>query len=50
MNIALAALASLTVSRDEDYINDNENEPKNEDIDENKSVNHDVNRPPAIAE
>jgi hypothetical protein len=46
MNTALATLASLTASRDEDYTNNDENEPKNK----NKSMNHDVDRPPAAAE
>jgi hypothetical protein len=54
MNTALAALASLAASRDEDYTNDDENEPENEDIDENenenKPVDHGVDGPPAIAE
>jgi hypothetical protein len=56
MNIALAALIFLAASRDEDYIDDNENKPKNEDIDENenknknKSMDYSIDRPPAAAE
>jgi hypothetical protein len=50
MNTALAALASLAASRDEDYIDDDENEPKNEDVDENENENYGVDGPPAIAE
>jgi hypothetical protein len=46
MNTALATLASLAASRDEDYANDDENEPKNE----NEPIDHDVDRPPAAAE
>jgi hypothetical protein len=50
MNTALAALASLTASRDEDYINNDENKPENKDIDENKLINHDVNKPSTTTE
>jgi hypothetical protein len=50
MNITLAALVSLAASRDEDYINDDENELKNKDVDENKSMNYDVDRSSAITE
>jgi hypothetical protein len=46
MNTALAALASLAASRDEDYVDDDENEPENE----NEPVDHDVDGPPAAAE
>jgi hypothetical protein len=46
MNTALAALASLAASRDKDYADDNENEPKNE----NESIDHSVDGPPVMAE
>jgi hypothetical protein len=46
MNTALAALASLAASRDEDYADDDENEPENE----NEPMDHSVDRPPAAAE
>jgi hypothetical protein len=46
INTALAALASLTASYDEDYVDDDENKPENE----NKSVDYGVDRPPAVAE
>jgi hypothetical protein len=46
MNTALVTLTSLAASRDEDYTNNNENKPENE----NKPVDHDVDRPPAAAE
>jgi hypothetical protein len=46
MNTALAALASLAASRDEDYADDDKNEPKNE----NEPMDHGVDRPPAAAE
>jgi hypothetical protein len=52
MNITLATLASLAVSYNEDYINNDENELKNEDVDENKNKNknedHDVGESPTI--
>jgi hypothetical protein len=54
MNTALAALASLAASRDEDYTDDDENKPENKDIDENenenKPVDYGVDGPPAMAE
>jgi hypothetical protein len=46
MNTALAALASLAASRDEDYINNNENEPENK----NKPMDYSVDGPPAAVE
>jgi hypothetical protein len=46
MNTALAALASLTASRDEDYADDDKNKPENE----NEPVDHGVDGPPAVAE
>jgi hypothetical protein len=46
MNTALAILAFLAASYDKDYIDDNENEFKNK----NKSVDYNVDRPPAVAE
>jgi hypothetical protein len=50
MNTALAALASLAASYDEDYIDDDENEPENEDVDENENENYGVDGPSAMAE
>jgi hypothetical protein len=52
MNITLIILASLAIFYDKDYIDDDENEPKNEDVDENKNENkdHDVGEPPIITE
>jgi hypothetical protein len=46
MNIILATLASLIVSCDEDYADNDKNKSENK----NKSVNYDVDRPPAITE
>jgi hypothetical protein len=43
MNIALATLISLAVSRDENYINDDENKLKNKNIDENENKPIDYN-------
>jgi hypothetical protein len=50
MNTTLAALVSLAASRDEDYANYNENKSENKDVDENESVDHDVDGPSAVAE
>jgi hypothetical protein len=50
MNTTLAALASLAASRDEDYIDDDENKPKNKDVDENENENYGVDESPATAE
>jgi hypothetical protein len=52
MNTALAILASLAASYDEDYADDDKNKPKNEDVDknENKPIDHDVDGSPAAAE
>jgi hypothetical protein len=46
MNTALAILVFLAASHDKDYVDDNENESKNK----NKPVDHNVDRPPAVAE
>jgi hypothetical protein len=45
MNTALAALASLIASCDEDYANDDKNESENE----NESMDHGVDGPPTAA-
>jgi hypothetical protein len=46
MNTALAALASLAASCDEDYTNDDENKPENE----NESMDYNVDEPSVIME
>jgi hypothetical protein len=54
MNTTFTTLASLVASYDKDYINNDENEPKNKDVDENENENenkdHNVNEPSTIAE
>jgi hypothetical protein len=48
MNTALATLASLVASYDEDYIDNNKNKSENENVNKNKLMDYGVDRPPAI--
>jgi hypothetical protein len=50
MNTAFATLASLAVSYDEDYADDDENKSKNKDVNENKPMDHNVSESSAVTE